>query len=1085
MKTYDLIICINLYIVVECRMLAFLSLLYFASHQAVELTLDCEEDLVALLCWGEHLSIHTNSGLFADLVSLQHTPVPPLNNMLENTGSMTGLGPTHSLPPQDDLPPDLIDPTSFLVPIEENITTATEQAQNSAPLSSQSIRPLLLEAFKTISKDPILSLSAISSLCNTPTSPSGDDLPQGSYLSQILLTLYKSFPTESDGIQLLAEFCAFWNAKLHLDLDILRDVQAHYSPPPLPHNGETLLHAIQMAHKQLQLTYTLQNLMMNLTVPTNRLQTLLLQLNLDPLDVTNALSEAYDLLHGLKKNPNIQKTITVDVVAQLLCTRDSQCSDALSCLQELEFDEMQFFIEMNNPLSKPKVKHPAIVAVWQRIIQDPTQIRSAIAEIYQNVFHVIPSESEPLSSILSSVLNSFESSKHYPESSAIQGLTECCGFLVSNQPLDLKLLSEVQEQYPSRLHMHNHTSPSSILNIHTMRKQAKLTYTLQAFKNQSPSKSEGLKSLLERFKIDSSDLDQALFNALNLWQGSPATLITRSIAHELCPARLSCKAALDVLLRIENSEQTPKQSPQSKITDYSSKYTRFKTSEDEEKNCALPFFLESLKKILADPSQAFSVLRTLYHEIYKTPPQSDQSFASLFEDIHYKLRSYPNYTRITNGSLPIVEIFAFILSEPSFDTNLFQEVQRRYPEPIAPSKDILLMKIRKLRMQMKITYSLQTLKENLREPFIATATTLESLLQHLDLSALDAPELLQQTYTLTRHPNLVFPLKVFPAQHLCTDKIPTTTAIKIIKDAEESLNRRAWQDARQSNPQTTETQLQDSASNSLQHSTASMCVVQGEKPSVSIRKRKAHDDPEPNTSTKTPRPSIHTKSQPEVPKLPPAAISIPLDGMITTVLERPYDAYAITKILPSIFPLHTSTPHHFSDVLSSIQELCYPTHKYQDEHLKIQVLGEIFSFLLSNPPFRIELLREVQQHYPNNTQSEENTDTPTHTLWMQIQLSYTLQNLMCNLPPSDDPLAIRLQHLGLDQLSLAQALTQGYHLLHGVKRHPSFTYPLIVNSTAKILCFPGVQCHFVLETLQKIERATNLSGCLSSQTESN
>ncbi len=663
--------------------------------------------------------------------------------------------------------------------------------------------PKLLGVFLAIQEAPHQALLIVRAFCEEDSHES---------LSSTLRDLHKEHPQESARLRVIAEFYAFLLSTPSLDLTLLNQVVERH--PHSTEDSQEQPRFLELFQSKVKLTYALQNIQNNLIQPANNLHEILETLKIHRLSFENTLLNAYSFLRGEKRSNKIKRQIAVSYAAHHLCrpSHDVTFKSALTCIRNAESGvapKVQIFLKKKK---SNHVTYQEILEVYEVITKDFSQARAAIADLYIKELFESPPEKCKISFMLSQIVKSFTPlAEHYTASMALQSITDCTAFLLSQPPLDLGWLAQVRSAYPNQKRFTKTTIAKGNQVSSNLRMQTRLTYILQTLKErcQLPD----IASTIEHCQIKDLDLGGAFNKSCDTLGPNPSDYPGSNTAHELCVQEFSCKKSLAVLKLIELESHSTTESiccdplsgykfaePSHSTDDIDQKahltpagldqenastvHANFSTTPQTKKNSVTLLAINQLEAILKDPTQALSALQSIMNKISPTSPPL-QSLSEAVKSITQALGSSTS-DRSSLTVRTIGELCTFMLSSPTFDFKLFKEVQKQYPGPLShrPTVDCAMMKVREWRMQMKITYSLQNLQQNL----VHNADTLEDLLQLLDLDLAKADFALYQSNALclffTRHPHLKHPLKVSRACHLCAPGTPAQNIIDLLTKEE-------------------------------------------------------------------------------------------------------------------------------------------------------------------------------------------------------------------------------------------------------------------------------------------------------------
>ncbi len=609
-------------------------------------------------------------------------------------------------------------------------------------------------------------------------------------------------------IQMVGEICIALFSQPPLNLETLKELQKHYLNFAKSESTHTVW-------KLLKLACALHSLRHNLLTPLGETTPELLEkLNMLALPLESSLQEAYKLLHGKTKNQYLASPIVISKTAQILCTQ-SRCPFVLQHLHHIEkegfagtpqqdkratSEELHKYLEpathlpptINpSPSSLPEITTSFLLKCFQAIIDNPTQLRSVVANIF-HIHHPHITEEIPISSMIFSVKESLPINSKVNNRRKVlmtQALGELSVFLLEEPPLDIALFKEVKSEFRTQDQIGIETQNQTILRL-----QMRLAYALQTLKNSLSISLQTVRQLTSHLNIHQSKLDTALTKAHDLLTQQKKhphlPYIERNIATDLCTTSpITMRFILDCITRLESNEDLAEEN-NSELSSDEMDFTRpdglyEKKARPSQRRRPCPnlsgsYLYEQLQTILHDPTQTLRVLENICHTLDITPPNNN-SCASLYKAICQCLSLHSTCCARSSGILSIGALCAFILSDPSFDFCLFKEVETQYPNHFLIPKQKTLSALNNSRIHIKITYTLQNLRSNLIPP----SHTLGDLLRLLDIHTSNAETALQQALHLQEHKNLKAPLKISPAvQLLCKPKVTCQTTLKVLEKVE-------------------------------------------------------------------------------------------------------------------------------------------------------------------------------------------------------------------------------------------------------------------------------------------------------------
>ncbi len=447
------------------------------------------------------------------------------------------------------------------------------------------------------------------------------------------------------------------------------------------------------------------------------------------------------------------------------------------------------------------------------LLQKPSEMKEVISSIYAKVAysaHLPPSISEMLSYIHANVSaeQDFGNTRY-----CIKTLIELCIFLLSRPPLDLVLLNKVRKQYfnTSLFQEAKHGIPYQ--NMLFLRTTVKLTYALQSFSESLTPKPPSLAKLLQVLGINSVNACEALTQAKEFLQNKsthPHLTLPRCTSQAIILCQSSRAKIHFMLSLLQSTEADP--DPTHLSTDSNNSHSPnalnaedFLQEETAEivpsvlqppaemptpTECSLQtvsqeayqapiipkptalttlFFKTKLEQILQDPK----AMKALVYNMYQTADISDPAPSSITEvlrAIHQDISPGRKNDETRFCIQAVGELCTFLLSFPSLDLQLLSEVNQLYclsPCPQVARRSHVYQEIFLMRTTNKLTYALQTLKENLTP----ANQTLTEVLKTLEIdhsyinNALD--QCISFLQTTTAHPQLQNPLEKSDAAGLC------------------------------------------------------------------------------------------------------------------------------------------------------------------------------------------------------------------------------------------------------------------------------------------------------------------------------
>ncbi len=667
--------------------------------------------------------------------------------------------------------------TSF--PEDQNIPPGTTHChkEGASPLQEVPVSPTL-----------VVLDSVFTSLLNAPTNApritkhlqQALSAPEGSTMSDLLSSLLDTCNTpqhlqEVAKIQMIGELCIALTAQPPLNLDLLTEIKKYYP-------NHTQIDSMHTTWLQLKLTYALHNLIQHLPAPLETVPTLQ-QFNLASLPLEEALLHTYDLLQGRAASDVLIPSPSPNSPMQLLCQPTPHCESILATLYRLE-----------NPdplLSTGTLTPECLLAKFQQIISTPSQIRIAITELFY--IHQAASDHAPSLAKMIAAINEHLTpeplTRHRSERAVLAAIGELSVFLLSSPPLETSLFQEVHDRFfalkkDSQTRGFCRTQKEAYI----LRLQTKLAYALQILQNSLPSSVHTLGQMISHLNIPDSEVDSALqvatdFIEKNTNHPDLSNIVQNSATYLCVPRRTTLPFILSTLQCLEDSngahplsnEVAPASHilfPQvsshiNPLTNSIAKPTTFLHTS---------FLKQKIHSILHNPAQTLKVLSDIYEVLYQSP-SPHRSFFHAFSAIYKKDSSG---TRQSLAIRIIGELCTFLLSDPTFDIQLFKDLQTQLTQPISNSQkqpDNMFLTLRTLRMHMKATYSLQNLRENL----ILPTQTLQEMLNTLDITASNPECALDQAKALCTgqktNKSLAYPLKTSPSLSLCTHKCSVADAL--------------------------------------------------------------------------------------------------------------------------------------------------------------------------------------------------------------------------------------------------------------------------------------------------------------------
>ncbi len=618
----------------------------------------------------------------------------------------------------------------------------------------------ILQAFWLIIDNEVQANSAVRSLCAKTAYHS---------LSSILSNLERAYPEKRAELAMIGELYVFLLSAPSLDLNLLQEVTTLY---PAISTGSQEQKDLSCIQKQIKLTYTLQTLRSNLITSAENLTAMLTALNLDQCNLENALHSSYALLQGEQNSTRLKDSMRISHTAYVLCCPSDELlfENILSCLDDAEKGKKRTQrIRQTTIKTSASLSPSEIIEVYESVTHNPDQAKNAVKSLYLKQLAFNPPASFSMSDMLSTITRAFHpTSTWYAHSVATQSLADCLSFLLSDPPLDVNLLSEVRKHYPHLERFQHQKAAKSTQNSSALRLQTRLTYTLQTLRAIELTEDVDFPTLIKHFQLEGCDVEDAFCKAYDVLNKHFQVADTgkrkhvKNTAHTLCNPTFLITTSLSILQNIESTHTQTNNKPSTDSPPASPLI-----SSDVYQHHSV-FILEKLEEILEDKTQIFIILQEILHTVYVKPPHLT-TVSAIFNVLYNALGGKTN-NRASQIIHSIGALCAFILSEPSFDIRLFEEVKAIYPTPIQSKSartDGVLIKVRALRLQMKLTYTLQNLKQNLT----CQSPTLQDLLTLLKLDPSNGEKALQEAHDLaqglTANSNLQYPPTVSEQQSLC------------------------------------------------------------------------------------------------------------------------------------------------------------------------------------------------------------------------------------------------------------------------------------------------------------------------------
>ncbi len=428
------------------------------------------------------------------------------------------------------------------------------------------------------------------------------------------------------------------------------------------------------------------------------------------------------------------------------------------------------------------------------------------------------------------------------------------------------------------------------------------------------------------------------------------------------------------------------------------------------------FLKTKIEQILQNPTQ----MQAEVCSIYQTAEINDPAPSSIAEMLNSIQKTV---LPITANAEPLFcihsigELCTFILSSPSLDLQLLNEVKKLYTLKAFPhlkTRNPLYQELFFIRTTTKLTYALQILRKHLTP----ANQPLKQILQTLKIDNTSAYTAVGQCADFltkhTSHPNLHLPYITNPATALCQgSRRKMEYLIATLKETETASSK--------------ETETASSFGTSCLAASGAGKLV---SPAELIKKAKQ-------------------------------------------ILQNPTKVKRIIYGISQDVGCRALAPSSISEMLSYIHQEIPGDRKYDDTRFCIRHLGELCTFLLANPPLDQQLLEEVQYKYNNTSAPHSKKYSRTHQQMFLIRtatkLTYALQTLRKKLTPDNHPLIKMLKTLSINDSCAFKALEQCSKLLP-----PSASQQLdsqYATNPATDLCRSSqVRFARIINTLQKVEQ---------------
>ncbi len=511
----------------------------------------------------------------------QETPLPALNPQLPDPHLSTLPSATSAIPAWQEMPL-----TRLRKKQSPAITPCNYRKLRQAIEAPQSIPKIITELHLEI--------------CQFP--------PQSTCLHKTLQCAYDNISLEQQEarrriVLSLAELCVLLSSRPNLNLDLVREVEDHYSLNPKIGKNHEAKTQIQNLRSYVKLTYALQQITNRFPAysPETALETLK-RFKLDLNSPQKALSQAAEYFtHSMSQATQICKEyVRFDKVIRLLrfiestrvedeSTQNTLISDLL-CLDGLSSDqnsspttpndesdspyldqnvseplEQEVTSQSNTQESKyiPDSIHPSFfTSIMEEITVNPSKMQSSVAKVFYEV-HKHESESTQVSSLLQAVKEQLNDSVHFSrELCGIYGIMELCIFILSPLSFDAELFQSIKEQYPTQINEKNLRQGPYIKALRHLRVIMKITFALQNLRENVTLTDPTRIDWIKHFEVDQEDAKQALHSLTLLYRGYKSH---KSLVHPLkiCDALNICTVSgtrASILQRqLEKAEKTQNQ----------------------------------------------------------------------------------------------------------------------------------------------------------------------------------------------------------------------------------------------------------------------------------------------------------------------------------------------------------------------------------------------------------------------------------------------------------------------------------------------------------------------------------------------
>ncbi len=431
--------------------------------------------------------------------------------------------------------------------------------------------------------------------------------------------------------------------------------------------------------------------------------------------------------------------------------------------------------------------------------------------------------------------------------------------------------------------------------------------------------------------------------------------------------------------------------------------------------CAVPaetaqYLQMQLNNILHAPNKAFEVVQ----EIYKEVPfiECSDSCTTIWSMLAHMLGETPRSLAPIHatGLIAIGELCAFILEgHPDFSASLLKEIHKIYPTPMLVRsiyrKSPSYINLAHTRTLIKLTHVLQNIITHL----VKTPSSLEMLIQELDVDPHNAETALRETFTLlssSNHALLPEHCKKGLSTSVCRNKLPHNSILLTLQSIEENKDQQTLIPF--VNPYVSDTVVQEATPTDPSGSMACRwdCI--------------SGPFPDQNVSL---IPYLKTKQGKGKPRKHQNTI---MYNTLVEILDDPSLAHTLIYNLCIQINESISEKDSVSQILSQTLEKFMPYGKYDAEVTALAALADVYTFCFANPPLKTSLVHIASNLFPTTVTCI--TKKIRHIRQL-VKLSYVLQNLITPIITSADDLLGHLEDLKIGDLPLQKCLNLAIELL--------------------------------------------------------